>query len=385
MIDVIRPRVGTPDQVAAALTYAARIGRAMPPSWQGARISVPYTGPQGEYMGRILPGKGLYLDMDLKTVGITRGAIPHVYEKSPVQRYLERFLRVGLPIDWAERGAITTYDGIIGARAGGLANDIAIGKLSITTVASNWSTLFRAGGFPAAGTYTDIPGGAAHDRTNTGAWSVGLSNPANPNKKYLLTTGYVHSVAPNMILLVDLLVAAGGILATVNTAQTVNSAALTRYTDGKGVLMTFDVTTLLSNTAHNMQVNKYTNQDGTTDQDTGAVAGTNAAAVQRLVPIGLGPFMQLAAGDYGVRSVEEYTNSVALAAGVFALNLYFPLTFLPGIAANAYIERDSTVQIDGIAELMQTAGGVLGCLTAYYFATTTSSGAGNYFLRSCEG
>src|SRR3970040_1782745 len=383
-MELLRVQTADPDVLARNLAYAGALARSMPPAWKGAHISHVSSGPGGEYMGRLLPGKGLYLEFDPKELGMTH--FPrHVFARSPVKRLIDGLVGFGLPLGWAEQGAITPYDGIISARAGGKAFDITWSKTSITTVANTYSTLYRAGGLPVAGTYTNIPGGAAHTRASTGAWSTGLIDPTNPDKKYMLTLGFTHASALNMLILIDLLVAAGNILATTASAQTVNSTALTRYTTGAGVVLTFDITTALSATAHNMTVNSYTNQAGTAAQTTGAQTGLSGGIVMRLVPVGLGPFMQLATGDYGVRSVEQYTNSVDLAARGVGLHLYFPISFIPGIGANVYMERGSTVSVDGLTELVQTAGGVLGCLAAYAFCNTTSSGIGTYFLRTCNG
>lgn len=388
---IIPARNYEPDNLAGWLAKTAQMARSMPPSWDGAGITHLVASPDGDYCGKILPGRGLFIPHELRELGIRR-PIPGVYPRSPVRKLIEKLggderaaIRVFDNLYRVEGGAIATYDGIIAARGGGKAFDIVISKASITTVANAYSSIIRATGVPGAYSYQAIPGGEAPDRSKAGAWSTGLADPGGSDLKYLLTVGFTAAQQLNMIILIDLLVAAGSILATVNTAQTVNSTALTRYVSGAGVLMTFEVTTQLSNTAHTMTVNKYTGNVNGANQTTGAQTGTAAAIVDRLVPVGLGPFMQLAAGDYGVLSVEEYTNSVALAAGVFGLNLYFPLAFIPGLAANAYVERDSTVQIDGLAELVQTAGGVLGFLGAYVLPNTTSTGINSWFLRTCDG
>lgn len=405
-MQLLRAQTPDVDQIARQLGYLGRLGRSMPPAWDAARVSVPVCGPQGEWIGRVLPGRGLYVDFDLsRTIG-TRRPIPYVFERTPVMKLQDAFRRLGSEA-WAERraiasvalvglaacfpkllpgvlyGVVTQYDGIISAR--GAANDIALSKTSITTVASVYSSLYRAGGFPVAGTYTNIPGGAAHSRASTGAWSLGLKNPTAPNKKYLLTLGYTSSSNLNMLMLIDLLVAAGNINANATGNQTINSAALTRYTDGAGVLMTFEITTALGATPSNLTVNSYTNQAGTAARSTSAIAMTPSGIVQRLEPAALGPFMELQSGDYGVRSVETLAFSAAMGAGVVALNLYFPLAFIPGLGANVYLERDSTIQIDGLTELVQTSGGVLGCLAGYILANGTSSGVLTAFMRTAEG
>jgi hypothetical protein len=189
------------------------------------------------------------------------------------------------------------------------------------------------------------------------------------------------------MILVDLLVAAGNINANATGNQTINSTAQTRQygaTLGAGVMMTFDVTTALGATPSNLTVNSYTDQDGNATVTTPAVAMTPSAIVMRLEPPALGPVMELASGDFGVRSVETLAFSAAMGAGVVALNLYFPLAFLPGIGSGVYVERDSTTQIDGITELAQ-ASGVIGCLTLYAQTNTTSTGGTKLFARTVEG
>lgn len=365
-----------PDILGKNLAYSAWLARQMPPAWDGARISQPLALPDGNVIGLMLPGKGLKLHADLKDLGIVK-PIPGVYEDSLTRRLLD------LLED--ERGAITTYNGIIAARCGGNGNDVSLFKPSTTTVTTVWHSLSSvAGGIPDAMTYTNIPGGAVQTRSNNGAWSLGMSNPGGSNKKYLLTLGWAAAQQINMLMLVDLLVAAGNISCNSGSSPyTINTTALTRYTGGGGVMMTFEVTTQLSATATNINVSAYHNQAGTASRATGAILLTTSAIVGRLLPIALGPCIQLQAGDYGVQSVETITMSGAN-TGVLCLNLYYPLAFCPGVGAGVYTERDSTVQIDGITELLAPSS-TLGCLTVYVLPNTTSTGIFNMFLRTCEG
>lgn len=390
------------DILAEKLMHLGRLGRSMPPSWDGARMSVPVLGKGGEYLGRVLPGKGVYIDADLRHVSGISKTLPNVYERTLVHRMMDifhqndrlaikaasaiiaacLFPKAALPFIF---GAISTYDGIISARAGGNANDVTVSKLSTTTTATNqWYSMFQSGGLPAAGTYTNIPGGAALNSTSTGAWSFGILDPTGGTSKYLLTSGFTSQTQINLAILVDLLVAAGNISATTATLQTVNSTALTRYTTGAGVMITFDVTTLLGNTASNITVT-YTNQAGTGSRSSGAIAMTTAAIAQRLLPIAMGPYTQLQSGDYGVKSVESVQLSASMVStGVFALNMYFPLAFMPGMAANVYVERDQTIQVDGLNLLPLDAGHV-GCLVAFIMPNASPSGPMTWFMRTVQG
>jgi hypothetical protein len=362
------------DDLARNLAAWAAMGARMPPAYERHGIREPLVSQDGTHLGHVLDGKGIYLDCDLKDLGI-KGRIPHVYERSLTNRILDKLGR--------EDGAITSYDNIIAQRAGGFGNDVMVAKSSYVTVASNWSTSFRAGGSPVAGTYSNIPGGAAPDNTNVGALSLGLSNPTGGNSKYMLVLGSMATQQLNMVMLVDLLVAAGNIVATSNSPQTVNSTALTRYTTGAGVYMTFDVTTVQGATAQNITVS-YTNQASASGQSTGAVAMTASAIVQRLQPAALGQFIGLASGDTGVQSVQTVTFSAANTQGAVALNLYKPVIWMPGLTAAVYGENDTTTTIDGLFQLA-TASGVLGCLTVYVFCSTTSTGLHTMTLRTVAG
>jgi hypothetical protein len=282
------------------------------------------------------------------------------------------------------RNAITNYDGIINARASGNMEDRLFVKTTATGgVSGAWYSLLRGAGFPPTIAPGNIPGGSVMNRASTGA--VPLQNPAS-GSKYLLTFGVtVPSVTGfSAIMLADILVAAANISANTTAAQTVNTAALTRYTSGAGVLMTTAVTTALGATASNLTVT-YTNSDGTAGRSTGAIAMTGSAAVNRLQPGAGGPMIPLQSGDAGVRSVQTVQFSAAMGAGVLDLYLYRPLVMIPTVAANTFIERDSTVQIDGLSELVTGTDSQIGCLGCFVLtggtATTTLTG----FLRTCNG
>src|SRR6266487_2217033 len=130
--------------------------------------------PDGARLGYVLPGRGIYLDHDLKSLGINR-PIPGVFERSRFHRLMDRLND--------ERGAITTYDGIVSGRANGKGEDIVIAKSSITT----------------------------------GAWSDRLTNPTGSDKKYLIAVGWGCSSAHNFAILVDMHQQSGIYRATATT------------------------------------------------------------------------------------------------------------------------------------------------------------------------
>ncbi len=361
------------DQLAGHLAMLGRTGRAMPPAWKGAGVSVPIDMPGGGRLGRMLPGKGAYLDVDLKSLGITR-PIPHVFERTPTQRAIEFLLD--------DRGSVTVYNEIIAARTTG-ARDFAFTKTSKTTTNAQWSSMFTATGVPGAGTYASIPGGSALTRASDGAISVFMSNPDANTRAYLLTFGYTAAQNINMGILVDMLVAADGISANSALSQTVNTTALTRYTGASAAcnMLTFEVTVALGAGAANI-VATYTNQSGTGSRTTVSAAMSASAITGRLQPVATGPFIEFANGDYGVRSVESVQLSGAMGSGSIAAIIYRPLSFLPGLNSNVYLERDSTTQIDGVTELAKDASNVLGCLNMFIHCGASASGIITGFIKS---
>lgn len=395
------------DVVASELARLGKLAYGMPPAWDGQKIAHPLTGTQGENLGRLLPGRGIALASDLKALGITK-PIPYVYEKTLAMRCIEACggrerLAMSAAAIFASMklgalgmvdalytlpmlaGAITTYDGIINGRANGKAEDRNFYLSSQTSVASQWHSLIRSATKFPAGTFAPaaIPGGTATNRATTGSIVVGISNPTGTDKKYLITVGYACSATLNTLILVDTLIAASSINAN-TTSNTVNTTALTRYTGGAGVLATMEVTTALGATASNVTMT-YTDQDNLS-QTTTATAMTTSAIAGRLQPIETGPFMRLAAGDTGVRSVQTIAFSAAMGAGsALNLYLYYPLHFLPGIANNIYIERDSTVQIDGLTELVKGTDSEIGFLNVLALPASTTTGNFSAFIRTVSG
>lgn len=383
------------DSIARSLAYFAHLGKRMPPSWDGAGITIPFVVPEGQ-VGWVLPGKGLVVDSDLKSVGITR-PIPGVAERGTISRFWDKLKDKRLVVDIALAlasglfspgfvfGTIQKYDDILQNYASGTYSDWEIVKNSVTGTLGQWSTIMRATGTPAAITYTAIPGGSAFDQTSAGSFASGLASPIGGRRGYLIQVGFQSgTTAINGMLLIDLLVAVGSISATVSTAQTVNSTALTRYTSGAGVQMIFDVTTALGSTAQNLTVS-YTNQAGTAGQSTGAQTLTPSVVAAKLQPALMPPFTQLASGDFGVRSVQTATCSAANTAGALALNLFYPLAFIGGIGSTAYLERDLCSTMDNIVELVKTSTPSFGCLGAYILLGGATTSIVDFHFKVVQG
>lgn len=387
------------DQLANTLAHMGTLAKNMPPAWDGAKVRNVVKSTEGAYLGYMLPGKGLQLDMDLKYLGINK-LIPHVYERTLLARCYDYWLHpektwredLQQVID-PERGAITTYDGIISSRAGGKANDVVFTKSSFTTTANDWYTNARIAGMPDAMTFNSAtaPTQASCDRSTAGNLAFPIFNPGGSDKKYLLTFGMIAAQQINMMILCDLQVQGGSFRLTVTTAETVAApVTITRtyYSPlGAGNYIVFVTTTGASATATTLTVT-YVDQDNNAAQTTTISGPATATIANQLWPDTSAttpmPFFPLATGDYGVRSFSQTQSSVALAAGALAGLIVAPLMFMPGVAANAYIERDSTVQIDGLTELVNLSQ-VVGALVLMMLPNTTSTGVHTGFMRTCAG
>lgn len=393
--------VANVDTIAQEMSFLGRLAKNMPPAWDGAKVRHLVKSPStGGYLGYLLPGRGYMPDLDLKSLGITKGSIPHVYERTPLSRIYDYLMRpekryndkTGEVID-TERGAITTYDGIINARAGGKADDKWITKNSFTTTALDWYCNARIAGMPGAMTFltTTAPTQAALSRATAGALSFPLFDPGGSDKKYLLTFGWIAAQQINCGILCDAHVQSGSHRLTVTSAETVASpVTITRtyYSPlGAGCYIVFVTTTGASATATNLTVT-YVDQDNNAAQTYVITGPATATIADQLWPDTSAttpmPFNPLAAGDYGVRSFSQTQSSVALAAGAIGGLIVNPLVIMPGIAATSYVERDSTVQIDGLTELVNVSQ-VIGALTMLLLPNTTSTGVTSGFMRTCSG
>jgi hypothetical protein len=371
------------DLLAGRLAELGAMARALPPSYLGGGDTFPAIGVGGERLGVMLPGLGLQLALDPEAIGITK-PIPNVFSRSAFERARDHGLAVLRRLVNDERGAITTYDGILSSRAGGKADDLAILKLSFTAVSGAWFTMYRASGQPAAGSYTNISTGATKNNTEPGALSLGLTNPTGGDTKYLLSMSTNSSTTWNQALLVDHLWSGGNVNANSNTLQTVSSAALTRYTTGTGVVLNAEVTTALGATPSNLTVS-YTDQAGNTGHTSTSTGLTPSAIVQRLQPSLQMPIFPLASGDYGIRAVASVTLSAAMGAGVIALRLSKILFTMIGSAANIPIMQDVPTQLDGIIPIATEGGGALGCLELWVFAGGSTTGDFGLFVKTCAG
>ena len=215
-----------------------------------------------------------------------------------------------------------------------------------------WYSLMRGGGNPAAdtilGTGTNLAFQALSDAVATAS---GIPHGGNVGDYKVLLNAAAQTAAattaPCVLMLVDMLGFYPITTVTTTGAQTLNNTVtLPRYTDGAGVQAFLTPSTVMGAATPNITLN-YTNSAGTAGKATPVTLpiGNSAAAVTSIVHSGTGtgkygPFIPLAAGDAGIRSVQSINLSASYVSGVLNLMLCRPLLTLPITTLGVTAERD---------------------------------------------
>ena len=230
-----------------------------------------------------------------------------------------------------------------------------------------WYSLQRGGGNPAAdtvlGTGTNLAFQALTDATVGGG---GIPHGGSVGGfKHLLNAAAqtaAATTAPCVLMLVDLLGFYPITTVTTTGAQTLNNTVtLPRYTTGAGVQAFLTPSTVMGAATPSLSIG-YTNSAGVAGKATPATLpiGNPAAAVTSIVYSGtgagkFGPFMPLAAGDAGIRSVQSVTLSASYVSGVLNLVLCKPLMTLPITTLGVTAERDLVNQFMSMPKIFDGA------------------------------
>lgn len=230
--------------------------------------------------------------------------------------------------------------------------------------AGTFQSLWMAAGIPSAGLAPVSVGGAAPNSATVGV--LPFINPAT-GKTYIGKVQMSGATVGSLILY-DRLVHTALLNGTLITAQTVNSAALTRATTGVGVEPWLEWYTATGATASNVSLS-YTNQAGTAGRATPLTAMPSAPAIGQMMPL------PLAAGDTGVRSVQTLTLSAnTLTAGSFGITLMKRLAAIPISIPNVGVVLDFAAL--GMPDIENNA-----CLSMMVMCSTTNTGV---FLGSTD-
>ena len=230
-----------------------------------------------------------------------------------------------------------------------------------------WYSLMRGGGNPPAdtilGTGTNLAFQALSDAVATAS---GIPHGGNVGDYKVLLSAAAQTAAattaPCVLMLVDMLGFYPITTVTTTGAQTLNNTVtLPRYTTGAGVQAFLTPSTVMGAATPNITLN-YTNSAGVAGKATPATLpiGNTAAAVTSIVYSGTGsgkygPFIPLAAGDAGIRSVQSINLSASYVSGVLNLVLCKPIMTLPITTLGVTAERDLVNQFASMPRIYDGA------------------------------
>jgi hypothetical protein len=302
-----------------------------------------------------------------------------------------------------EHGAISTYDGIVTARGSyATAQDVWMAlTATLGGVTLSWydagALAWTPGSVPSITAYSNGgTGGAVMNSASNGSW---LTNPGGTNKKYLVSMGIStpNITGFSLCMLVDMLWAGSYSLTTNTTINPTTDVAVTRYsgTDANGNMMTVTLTATLTHTVAATVTVSYTNQAGSTGKTTISICPATGPLIHRTIfntlhnsatVVAGSPFMPLTnGGDSGVRNLEQVVVSGGtITSGSVNHKIVRPLQMMPFIAANSFIEQDTTLNIGNMVELANVSQ-VCGCLQMLLFTGGTTATTMSALLRMVEG
>lgn len=253
---------------------------------------------------------------------------------------------------------------------------------SLAAAASGvWNTTIRATGMPGpmVNPSAGLAGATAVSKATAGAFF--FNGKAAGQKNHVLTAlmlrGSTSSTySPHMYILVDRLAHANVsiVQASGNFAPNIDGTA--RLASGEGAQIFCEVTTALSAASNTFSLT-YTNQDGVTGKTTPFVSTVASAQLDR-TPYANWLWLPLAAGDWGVRSIQQWALSSGTATGNINIALMKPVLWLPtpGILS-VPTERDYFLQHLHLREFHDSA-----CLHWIFTASSQGvSGSHNGMLR----
>lgn len=277
--------------------------------------------------------------------------------------------------------SFTSLDDLISElTAGKTTGPVAWNKLvPAAHTAGRWYDFSPLAGTPVANAWTGTALAWKNADSSSG-WAMPMGEAVTPDTKHLLNAMAVTpGVVPGVLMLIDMQGYYPGISLNSATAQTLTGTPTLRYANGAGVKAYFVVTTASGATAHNIAMS-YTDQSGNAGNTLPVTVSCTASAIASHITHSgtaannYGPFLPLAAGNSGIRSVQTVTISAASGSGAGALVLARPLLTLPLTTSGLAVERDLVNQIPSLPQIQDYA-----CLTWLYFAGGTTAANTNFY------
>lgn len=306
------------------------IARAQTVMLHGGGLGNPWYGPPINCID--LPGS-VWLGRDGDFVGtFERGGFHSAMDS--LEAYAKRLWRVsGERPAFAGAGFASVSDALSRASAGNrFWLNGTITKTGTTGVANVTSSLWGVGSMPTTGaTPSATPSGNAPTSATTGA--MAFTNPAS-GTSHLTGADMYASLINSTLLLYDRIF---------HVAKTMNSASAeavtgvpTRYqsttsTDedwAGGNFVFAEVRTALPATAHSWTNWLYTDESGNASQVLPNFTGNASAIANRLDHPTFAWFAPLAAGDQGIKLLEELDTDAAIATGAINVVIGHPIGFM---------------------------------------------------------
>lgn len=287
--------------------------------------------PGGDFTGDILAGEFMS-SQDGAAVVLKK-------IKSAAEAKVRKHKALGTLIDMikaedanlASVGAFASIDAVIAAYTGGKGQTLMFMKTGVASNAiGNSNDLWTRAGTPAAGgAASAAPGGVAPTSDTTGA--LGFVNLGTANSGHYLNWSLTASVINNSLLLYD------RIFAVVKTMNSTAAEAVTglpsRYQNttagavdyiGGNFAFPANPTTVLAATAHNWTTCTYLDQGNAAST---FLSGTGVSAcVVGGIDLAAGDwFLDLAAGDNGVKGITQIQCSAAVATGTIDFVIGHPI------------------------------------------------------------
>jgi hypothetical protein len=253
-----------------------------------------------------------------------------------------------------------------------------------TTAAGRWHELLSLAGTGAAMTLTGTAGtGIVCSRSTVGGIPIG-PDVSTATRHLLGMSAFTPStlLVPSVLLLTDIIHIYPSLVmvttpSTLSNHPTWTGSGDTRMTNAKGVQASLLFTTASS--AAGRVTLTYLDQDGNSQAQSGSlyspVAAHPAGALMGQVEASAnpgGPFMGLAAGDYGVQRISSYAINTGATSGVGCIILHRPICTIPLVAANTAGERDFLNQMPTLPRIYDDA--CLGLFALVGGALTASTG-----------
>ena len=272
--------------------------------------------------------------------------------------------------------AIQSIDNLIASISAGKSTRYDFNKITggSAYAAGRWYDMSMLNSMPVANAWagTALNWRTCDETTGNGTQVFGMPHGGNvsPDKKHLLNMnawGTAATAVPSTLMLVDLQGYYPGISNNTTSAQTLLGTPTLRYTNGEGVRAFMVQTAVAGATAQNIALS-YTDQAGNTANALPVTVACTASAIAGHISHSgtaannYGPFLPLASGDTGIRSIQTVTMSAAN-TGTFALCLARPLASITLSVSGLMTEKDLLNQIPSLPEIKDDA-----CLVWLYGA-----------------